>query len=150
MTTATAKKATRRHLINAARKGKLFVKCDYSYTDDYAFDNATGFGKESEFRQVVLEQPQSETYHATIYHIANIARSYGVEYSSYELNRFRDLAHFENRDHQAAELDRAARVGGVLMCERDFQGRGGHCSGTTESGRFSIHSNLCYSYEIRD
>ena len=30
---------------NAAKKNKLWLWCNFHYTDDYAHDNATGFGK---------------------------------------------------------------------------------------------------------
>lgn len=39
------KKIRRDVLKRKIEKGLMEAKCDYSYTDDYIFDNATGFGK---------------------------------------------------------------------------------------------------------
>lgn len=42
----------RRRFLNAARRGELFAKCNYRLTDDYAWDNASGFGKMAEYLPV--------------------------------------------------------------------------------------------------
>jgi hypothetical protein len=36
---------------NQLRKGNLLVKCTGKYTDDYAFDNATNFSSDKEFKK---------------------------------------------------------------------------------------------------
>lgn len=55
-TPTASKKITRGTLLNAARKGQLWIRCDMRLTDDYAGDNADGFGKEKEFTLVVLDE----------------------------------------------------------------------------------------------
>lgn len=35
----------RRGLLGRAKRGELIGKCDFKFTDDYAFDNDTNFGK---------------------------------------------------------------------------------------------------------
>ena len=36
---------------NQLKKGKLLVKCDGKYSDDYAFDNSINFKKDKEFKK---------------------------------------------------------------------------------------------------
>src|SRR3990167_7876405 len=40
----------RRKLMNDIAKGLYEAKCDYSMTDDYAFDNANNFGRMTEWK----------------------------------------------------------------------------------------------------
>ena len=41
--------------------GNVEVKCDYSYTDDYAYDNASGFGKTG-WMPARIRHPEFEEY----------------------------------------------------------------------------------------
>lgn len=50
--TKPAKKITIATVKSAAKKGKLWIKCDHYYTDDYALDAAMNFRKMEEFMQV--------------------------------------------------------------------------------------------------
>ena len=45
MVTKVLKRVNRGTLKKAAREGRLMLRCRYHYTDDYAFDAATNFGK---------------------------------------------------------------------------------------------------------
>jgi hypothetical protein len=47
-------------LLRAAKAGKLFAKCDYRLTDDYAFDNANNFGKHADWLPVVINETMAE------------------------------------------------------------------------------------------
>jgi hypothetical protein len=52
----TMRRDTLKKMIEA---GKLEAKCLFSYTDDYAFDNATGFGK-TEWMPARISNPKWE------------------------------------------------------------------------------------------
>jgi hypothetical protein len=123
MTTATTKKITRAALINAARKGTLFVKCSFRLTDDYAYDNAYRFGKEDGFSQAYLDESEFETTET------------GLE---------RDRAYRQHR-----EEIRTLAAGRHLFTLWDFRTKSGHVFGDKTGGSFNVHSNLSYSYEIR-
>lgn len=43
-------------LMRDIAKGLYVAKCDYRYTDDYAFDNANGFGK-TDWKEAVIKRP---------------------------------------------------------------------------------------------
>lgn len=61
-------KINRGHLVRAARKGELWLRCAGRYTDDYAYDAAVNFGKETEYRRVYLDEigfdPEQTTWQA--------------------------------------------------------------------------------------
>lgn len=52
--TNAVKTVNRGTLKRAAQRGELWIKCNYHYTDDYAWDNASGFGKMDEFQKAYL------------------------------------------------------------------------------------------------
>ncbi len=56
---AWGKTVRRDKLFRAAEKGHLWVKCSGRYTDDYAFDAATNFGKMDTYKQVKI-YPEGE------------------------------------------------------------------------------------------
>ena len=45
----------RRKLMNDIAKGLYEAKCDYSMTDDYAFDNANNFGRMTEWKSARIK-----------------------------------------------------------------------------------------------
>lgn len=112
-----------------ALKGKLWLKCAYHYTDDYLADAADNFGEMDHFAQVAIwpEFPKPEGYEAMPYD--QQSRLYS-----------------EWRWAVRRELD-----GKLLLDESDFRGCG-HAYSSEQGknkGRFAIHSNLSYYYEVR-
>lgn len=150
MTTATAeKKATRAHLIRAAKAGRLWVCCSYRYTDDYAYDNAVNCGKESGFSQVYLVPEYVSPYADEINQIYNDARAAG-EPAQVTHTRVEPLMEKQRRGYQEFERQHAAKSAGMKQLRMsDFRTKSGWITGTTASGSFHVHSNLCYRYEIR-
>jgi len=141
MTTTTAKKANRGHLLRAAKKGQLWLKCSYHLTDDYAFDNATGFGKADEFARAYLYVPHESSLSKKIDQLYSDGATHeDVEPIMEELRR-------QRMNHESGQRDSARDM--VTMRRDDFRGPCGSVTGTTESGRLHIHSNLTYEYEIR-
>lgn len=61
MTTTTPAKLNRGWLKKEIAKGNIEAKCNYSYTDDYAFDNANDFGK-TNWQPVRIRHPRFESY----------------------------------------------------------------------------------------
>lgn len=114
-----------------ALKGKLWLKCAYHYTDDYKGDAANNFGEMDDFAQVAIwpEFPKPEGYEAMPY-----------DRQSSLYSEWRWKVRNENE-------------GKILLDESDFAGRGsGHAYSSEQSknkGRFAIHSNLSYYYEVR-
>lgn len=140
MTTAT-KKINRGHLVRAAKRGQLFVKCRFHMTDDYAFDNAVGFGKMDEFKQAYFRYPHTSPLETRIDDMYAAGASHeDVEPLMEELRR-------ERFDHNGQEEQKAQ--GKITVRLSDFRTKSGHVSGDATSGNFSIHSNLNYDYEIR-
>jgi len=138
-------KANRGHLIRMAKAGRLFVKCSYSMSDDYAFDNANNFGKADDFSEVFLsaeyESPAREEMNALF------AAAHPVMPDENELETIRVKI---NRDDQAFRAAEDKECGDRFKMKMwDFRTKSGHCSGTKESGSFTVHSNLCYEYEVR-
>jgi len=43
--------SNRGHLRNLVKKGLIEAKCDFHYTDNYAYDNASNFGKDEDWGQ---------------------------------------------------------------------------------------------------
>ena len=146
MTTQTkTTKANRGHLIRMAKAGRLFVKCSYSMSDDYAFDNANNFGKADAFSQVFLsaeyESPHREELNALY------AAHHPKMPPETEIETIRIAI---NRDDQAFRAAEDKECDGRFKMKLwDFRTQSGHCSGTKESGSFTVHSNLCYEYEVR-
>jgi len=60
--------AHRGHLRNLIKKGLIEAKCNYRYTDDYAYDNATNFGK-TDWKPAYLESmiPEGEQIDGIIF-----------------------------------------------------------------------------------
>lgn len=138
------KKANRGHLVRAAKKGQLFVKCDRHLTDDYAFDAANEFGKQDDFKVVVLNEdytpgPAKEALDA--------ARARGAEWD--EIKFLQSAYDWEYKDHCEAQRKRAEECNGILLELDDLRTKSGHMVGNTESGYFNVHSNLSYRYQIR-
>lgn len=141
MTTTTAKQANRGHLVRAAKKGQLFVKCSFHYTDDYAFDNASGFGKMDEFKQVYLRQAHNSPLEAQINEMWNAGSA------AADIEPFQEDLRRERFNHAGREQEKAQ--GKVMLTAHDFRTKSGHVHGDTTHGNFSVHSNLNYEYEIR-
>jgi len=124
---ATEKKVTRATLINAAKKGSLFIKCKYHYTDDYAGDAASNFGKMDDFCQVYIE--------------AEYVRPANYDSMTHEQQ---DETY---RNH--CEAQRQIANGRSMHRMSDFRTKSGCVWGDKTKGTFLIHSNLSYEYEIR-
>lgn len=138
---STAKKANRGHLIRAARQGHLWVKCQYHYTDDYAYDAAVNFGKASEFCQVYLQVEHSSPLND------QVEALYASGATHAQVEPLMEKLRLERQ--QFADEQREKARGKVSLSEYDLRGPCGHCKGTVESGYFTVYSNLSYEYEIR-
>lgn len=145
-----AKRINRGHLRRAAKKGHLYVKCQFHYTDDYAFDYANNNGKGSHYRQVRIR-----TYSAEARKLRDEIDQYYADHKGQPSSV--SHAAVEPKLEEARRLDREHRTveqanypGVVWMNESDFRGKSGcvfHDS-TIKKGSFSIHSNLVYEYKI--
>jgi len=146
MTTKTkTTKANRGHLIRMAKAGRLFVKCSYSMTDDYAFDNANNFGKSDRFSQVFLSTEYESPHRTTLNDL--FSDHHPAMPPESEIDQLRIAI---NRDDQSFRAAEDAECGDRFKMKLwDFRTTSGHCSGTKESGSFTVHSNLCYEYEVR-
>lgn len=142
MITATRPTSVNRGwLRRQAVAGKLWLQCCYHYTDDYAFDNADGFGKMDYFKQAYLRAEFSHPLEAEIDAMYAAGASHAdVEPKMAELSRLR-------QSHASRESEKAE--GKIMLWSHDFRFKSGHASGDKFHGRFSIHSNLCYEYEVR-
>lgn len=138
MTNSTAKKANRGHLKRAAAKGQLWIRCRYSYTDDYAWDAADNFGKQDEFYKVYI----MEDYQCDLN--AREIRDMPCEEREFLIAK----ANEKRREHYNGEEKKAKEMGAYAIDKFYFE-KGTRVNGDTESGTFYVHSNLCYEYEIR-
>lgn len=138
MSNATAKKANRGHLKRAAAKGQLFIRCRYRYTDDYAWDAADNFGKQDEFYKIyIMEDFQCSLNARDIRDLPYEEREYLIAKANEERH-----AHYNKEKQKAKEL-------GAVALDKHYFENGTRVYGDTESGTFSVHSNLSYDYEIR-
>lgn len=112
-------KINRGHLVRAARKGELWLKCTGRYTDDYAYDNATNFGKQDRYHRVRLPEKDFES----------TTEDYMTRQSEWRAWR---------------EAERQRYPDCQLMDIRDFTYKTGSVFGNT----FWIHANLCYDFII--
>ena len=133
------KSVNRGWLLRRAKEGKLWVKCNYHYTDDYAYDNAVKCGKMDEFKNVYIYRN----------HDSELKRALDAHYNSggaYDADRSDALSEERRLWHASEEKICGSRI---MLREGDFKYKSGHISGDKKSGSFSIHSNLNYSYEVR-
>lgn len=140
---SVTKKINRGTLKKAAQAGKLWVKCQYHYTDDYAWDNAVKFGKQDEycqayfvpeFRSSVADQIDAIYAHAH-------ANKLPAPHAEVE-----PLMKIQERESRAfSELHEELGRGKIKVREHDFTCK----SGGVYENTFRIHSNLVYHFEIR-
>lgn len=141
MNTIISKTVNRGYLRKMAQQGRLWVKCAYHYTDDYAFDSADNFGKMDSFKQVHLYEEHSHPLEAEIDALYAEGKSHlDVEPLMRQLSAARSQHHMEQQDKAQ---------GKVLLWPRDFGFKSGCAYGSKQAGRLSIHSNLSYEYEVR-
>jgi hypothetical protein len=140
-----AKKLNRGHLLRAAKKGHLYVKCSFHYTDDYAFDYANNNGKGTHFRQVRIKtySPEARKLRDEIdrYYAEHKGQPSAVSHAAVE-PMMQEVTRLD-REHRDAE--RAKYPGVVWMTESDFRTKSGRLF---SDGSFSVHSNLVYQYKI--
>lgn len=146
MVTKTTKSINRGTLKRAAKAGKLWVRCKYHMTDDYAFDNANKFGEMEAFRKaylfVELDSERSREIEAQI-EDAYRGESRDEARISELMNELREL----RRENQATQRD--ANHESIVVHDGDFSYKSGSISGDKQSGTWWIHRNLCYEYQIR-
>ena len=149
MATVTAKSVNRGYLKKMAAAGRLYVKCNFYYTDDYAWDNDNKCGREDQFRQAYLEPEHVSPYGEEIDRIYTEARVAG-ESAQITHVRVEPLMELQRAHYRAfrAEQEKLSQ-GMVSFTARDFGTKSGSCDGSKTAGTFSIHSNLCYAYEVR-
>ena len=149
MTTTATKKTTRGTLLNAAKKGQLFIKCNYYMTDDYAYDNANNFGKGDGFVQAYFVPEFVSSVGNAIDQIYSDARTNGTPAAQTHLE-VEPLMEQQRREFAAFQEFHNAQSKGMAQFKAwDFRTKSGGCWGTNDSGNFTIHSNLSYAYEIR-
>lgn len=135
------KSVNRGWLLRRAKAGKLWVKCNFHLTDDYAHDAAVKFGKMDDFKQVYVR----EIFSSPLEQEVNDAYGRGANHQDVE-----PLMEELRRQREAFSREQEIKANGkVMLWQRDFQTKSGHCSGDQQSGSFSVHSNLSYSYEVR-
>lgn len=146
MTTTTAISANRGYLKKMALAGRLYLKCRYHYTDDYAYDNAVKCGKGTEFRKAYVQAefttPEAEQINA-LYAAAHPGMP-----DADAVEKLQEISRKASQVFRNAE--EAANVGSIRLYNTDFRSKSGGCYGSKESGSFSIHSNLSYEYEVRN
>lgn len=123
---AVAKKVNRGWLLRRALEGKLWLKCNFSLTDDYAFDNAYNFGEMDHYKQVAV--------------MPEYVKPDGYDQMSYDDQR---RLYGQFRDDFLT-----ANQGKIIRYKGDFKGSG-YVFGDKQKGSFSVHSNLSYEYEVR-
>src|SRR3990167_3862053 len=103
----------RRKLMNDIAKGLYEAKCDYSMTDDYAFDNANNFGRMTEWKSARIKA-------ASVWEEVTLQNG--------------------NIGHRLISDD--FKEGFVNFSEWEFRGKsGGAYTGTNGEVNFWIHSN---------
>lgn len=146
----TTTKINRGHLLRAARKGMLWVKCSFHYTDDYAYDASVDNGKMDGYKQAYVYReicdPRAAELKSAIE--ALFSAHHPAMPPAAELNPLQNELSSIRQDHHKAQVD--ASEGMVMFTERDFRTESGHMNGDTDSGHFNVHSNLSYEYEMRD
>ncbi len=145
----TAKKANRGHLKRAAKKGQLYVKCSFRYTDDYAWDDAVNFGKMDEYVRVYFKSeeitPEIDALEGQINDLFTAVHPNMPDVAVME--PLREKLGFLRRALVAVEDEKAK--GMIKMSAWEFTGKSGHMVGDTKEGYFNVHSNLSYEYQIR-
>lgn len=132
-----------------ASAGRLWIKCRFHMTDDYAFDNANNCGKMDSFKKAYLYQPiANEEYRKLEEELESLyAASHPYMPDSKQVLSLRDRMERIYRDHQEKQREHAA--GMIMVDSQDFRYKSGHVYGDKERGSWSIHSNLNYEYEVR-
>jgi len=150
MTTTATKKTTRGTLQNAAKKGQLWVKCIFSLTDDYAYDNANNFGKDDTFTQVYWMPEFVSSVGATIDKMYSDARANGTPAAETHL-AVEPLMEQQRQEYEAFKKLHDERSRGMAQFRKwDLTTQSGGCWADSDTtGSFRIHSNLSYRYEIR-
>lgn len=149
MATTATKSVNRGYLKKMAAAGRLYVKCSYHYTDDYAYDNAVNFGKGDSFIQVYLQPEYVSPYEAQINAIYDEARKRG-ESAQITHVTVEPLMELQRRDYRVwrAQQDELSK-GRSSFTAHDFTSKAGGCDGDKQQGKLYIHSNLSYAYEVR-
>ncbi len=146
MTTTTEKSVNRGYLKKAALAGRLFLKCRYHYTDDYAYDNDVKFGKGTEFKKAYVQAdfktPEGEQINALF------AASHPHLPDLKVVEELQEVSRRASDEFRNAEA--AANLGSIRLYSSDFTSKSGGCRGSKQAGSFSIHSNLSYEYEVRN
>lgn len=133
-----------------AAAGRLWIKCCFHMTDDYAFDNANNCGKMDSFKQAYLYQPiEDEEYSKLKEELeALYASTHPYMPDSDMVLSLRNRMEWIYRAHHQQQQDLAS--GKIMVDSQDFRYKSGHVYGDKERGSWSIHSNLNYEYEIRN
>jgi len=145
-----SKSVNRGWLLKQAAAGKLWLKCRMHLTDDYAWDNASNFGKMDEFKQVYLYQPlESEEYLKLEEELNELLKASHPGMPDPEAVRvLRVQIERMRRAHADSQRDLAA--GRMIVDVQDFKYKSGYVSGDKLKGHWSLHANLYYDYEIRE
>lgn len=132
------KTKNRGHLKNEIKKGMYMVKCNFKYTDDYAWDDANNLGKTDympavyfpEYKEWVKLNKLEDEY----------LRVMEKDYDDYERREF--YKRFEK------ERDEVTK-GKIMFNDYDLKSSSGHAT-IKEDGTISlsIHSNLNYSLKL--
>lgn len=146
----TTTKINRRHLLRAARKGMLWVKCSFHYTDDYAYDASVDNGKMDGYKQAYVYREISDQRAAELESAieALFAAHHPGMPPADTLNPLHNELSTIRQEHHKAQVD--ASGGMVMFTEKNFHTKSGHVRGDSDSGDFHVHGNLKYEYEIRD
>lgn len=147
--TTTATKTNRGYLKKMAAAGRLYVKCNYHYTDDYAYDNDVNCGRMAEFKQVYLTPEHVSPYAEEITRIYDEARAAG-ESAQITHVRVEPLMELQRQHYRAWRAEQEKLMAGKIeFYHSDFRSKSGGMNGDKKSGTISVHSNLLYSYEVR-
>jgi hypothetical protein len=149
MSTTETKSANRGFLKKMAAAGRLWIKCSYHYTDDYAYDNAVNCGRSKDFKQAYLTPDHVSPYAEEIDRIYTEARAAG-ESAQITHTRVEPLMERQRQHYRTFRAEQEKLMTGkVELYASDFRSKSGSMRGDKQSGQFSVHSNLLYYYEIR-
>lgn len=130
-----SKTVNRGWLLRMALAGRLWMRCRYHYTDDYAGDAASNFGKMNDFAQVFIK-PECKLPEGSENWDYNQESWYRSEFYSQWRNENK-LGYIGHENKMEGHAD-------------DYRGHGrAYCDGDKNKGTFRVHSNLVYDYEVR-
>jgi hypothetical protein len=149
MSATATKSVNRGYLKKMAAAGRLYVRCKYHYTDDYAYDAAVNYGSSDQFTQVYLEPEYNCPLDAEITAIYDAAKARG-ESAQITHVTVEPLMEKKRQAYRAwkEQQDKLSR-GKASLTSHDFSSKAGMCHGDKQSGTLMIHSNLSYAYEVR-